>query len=94
MRHTSQVFIFIDLEKAMNAGIEFFLSMNGVVLTKGDENGFLAPSFFSRVEREDRQPIKGWEGVGPIHAAQDLLEAKVDASVPTDNPSDATVDRT
>lgn len=78
MRKWSEVYIFVDLEKAMNAGLEFFLSMNGVVLTRGDESGFLSPSFFSRVERRDHQSVKGWEGLGPIHFASNLLEAKVD----------------
>lgn len=35
MRLNSQVLIFIDIQKAIEDGIEFFLSQNGVVLTPG-----------------------------------------------------------
>ncbi|KAF8880187.1 phosphotransferase KptA/Tpt1 [Infundibulicybe gibba] len=54
MRSSSQILIFIDVEKALSSGIEFFLSANGVVLTKGDERGFLSPTFFQRVENASR----------------------------------------
>ncbi|KAI6044443.1 KptA family-domain-containing protein, partial [Pisolithus marmoratus] len=65
MRNSSQVLIFIDVQKAIDAGIEFYLSKNGVVLTEGDANGFLGPQFFQRVEYADRTPVPGWEGSGP-----------------------------
>ncbi|KLO17992.1 hypothetical protein SCHPADRAFT_820636 [Schizopora paradoxa] len=74
MRNSSEVLIFIDLEKAMKAGIKFVLSSNGVVLTEGDENGFLHPQFFRRVEGKNKSPIRGWEGKGPIESATKLLE--------------------
>jgi RNA 2'-phosphotransferase, Tpt1 / KptA family len=50
MRSSSQVFIFINLKKALAAGIKFYLSSNGVVLTPGNEQGFLDTQFFARVE--------------------------------------------
>lgn len=50
MRTSSQVLIFINLQKALDAGIKFFLSNNGVILTEGDDEGFLRPEFFERVE--------------------------------------------
>jgi len=50
MRTSSQVLIFINLQKALDAGIKFFLSDNGVVLTEGDGEGFLRPEFFEKVE--------------------------------------------
>ncbi|KII87268.1 hypothetical protein PLICRDRAFT_69694, partial [Plicaturopsis crispa FD-325 SS-3] len=50
MRKSSDVLIYIDVQKALNSGIRFFLSDNGVVLTEGDERGFLSPEFFSKVE--------------------------------------------
>jgi len=55
MRNSSQILIFINLEKALAAGIKFYLSSNGVVLTPGNELGFLEPRFFERVERVDVQ---------------------------------------
>jgi len=62
MRNSSQILIFIDVQKALDAGIKFWLSANGVVLTEGDSTGYLKPEFFARVETSDRKPIPGWEG--------------------------------
>lgn len=50
MRKSSDVLIYIDVQKALNSGIRFFLSDNGVVLTEGDERGFLSPEFFGKVD--------------------------------------------
>lgn len=66
LRKSAQILIFIDIPKALSAGLKFFLSDNGVVLTEGDASGFLKPEFFARVEDVRRQPIPGWEGAGPI----------------------------
>ncbi|KAI0039661.1 hypothetical protein FA95DRAFT_1001351 [Auriscalpium vulgare] len=55
MRASSQVYIYIDVQKALDAGFEFFLSENGVVLTEGDSRGFLGPEYFSRVEDRNGQ---------------------------------------
>lgn len=66
MRNSSQVLVFIDVQKAIDAGIKFYLSKNGVVLTEGDAKGFLGPQFFQRVEYADRTPVPGWEGSGPV----------------------------
>jgi 2'-phosphotransferase len=42
--------IFINVPKAMAAGYVFYKSINGAVLTEGDERGFIPPEFFERVE--------------------------------------------
>jgi len=63
MRNSSQILIFIDVQKALEAGIKFKLSDNGVVLSAGDERGFLKPEYFSRVEdAKTRRAVDGWEG--------------------------------
>ncbi|KAI0685901.1 hypothetical protein BC835DRAFT_1309757 [Cytidiella melzeri] len=49
MRRESAVFIYIDVEKALQAGLHFYLSSNGVVLSDGDKRGFIHPQFFQRV---------------------------------------------
>jgi len=66
MRKSSQILIFVDVQKALDAGVPFYLSANGVILTEGDE-GFISPIYFQRVEfAKDRSPIPGWEGAGPV----------------------------
>lgn len=49
-RATSDVLIYIDLGGALAAGIKFFVSTNGVILTRGvDDSGFLPAAYFARV---------------------------------------------
>ncbi|KAJ7069702.1 KptA family-domain-containing protein [Mycena amicta] len=62
MRKSSQVLVFVDVERALADGVKFSLSNNGVILTEGDEKGFLAPKYFTRVETAKRTAIPGWEG--------------------------------
>lgn len=49
MRKDVEVLIYIDVEKALRAGIKFYQSSNGVVLSPGDESGVIKPEYFSRV---------------------------------------------
>ncbi|CAE6418451.1 unnamed protein product [Rhizoctonia solani] len=60
MRKSSQVLIFIDVAAAMAAGIIFSVSANGVILTTGDSNGLLLPTYFSSVEQKLGD---GWEEI-------------------------------
>ncbi|KAJ7881194.1 phosphotransferase KptA/Tpt1, partial [Mycena leptocephala] len=65
MRKSSQVLVFIDVACALDANIKFYLSSNGVVLTPGNDMGFLETRFFSRVTHRVKGrtvPIPGWEG--------------------------------
>ncbi|KAJ6585013.1 KptA family-domain-containing protein [Mycena capillaripes] len=62
MRGSSQILIFVDVQRAIDAGLTFFLSNNGVILTEGDERGILGPQYFLRVETSKRVAIPGWEG--------------------------------
>lgn len=58
MRTNSKVLVYINVEKAMNDGIKFFVSTNGVILSPGDStlqdsdgySGVLKPEYFSKVE--------------------------------------------
>ncbi|KAF8836951.1 hypothetical protein BDN67DRAFT_910139 [Paxillus ammoniavirescens] len=61
MRKSSQILIFVDVQRALDAGINFYLSANGVVLTEGNAAGFLLPELFQRVENADRTPLEGWQ---------------------------------
>ncbi|PVD26417.1 hypothetical protein C0Q70_14093 [Pomacea canaliculata] len=49
MRNSCDLMIYLDLEKALLSGLQFFLSSNNVILSSGDENGVIAPIFFQKV---------------------------------------------
>ena len=50
-RKYCNVFIYIDIVKAVNDGIKFYLSSNGVILTKGvEDTGLLPSTYFSSIE--------------------------------------------
>ncbi|THY12360.1 hypothetical protein D6D01_08626 [Aureobasidium pullulans] len=50
MRNSSSVLVYVDIKKAMQAGVKFWTSENGVILSEGDENGVIGLQFFSKVE--------------------------------------------
>lgn len=50
MRQSSTVLIFVDVRKAMDAGLKFWRSDNGVILTEGNEHGIVPLDSFKRVE--------------------------------------------
>lgn len=50
MRKSSSVLIFLDIRKAMDSGMKFWRSDNGVILTEGNEDGVVPLDFFKRVE--------------------------------------------
>lgn len=70
MRQSSQILIYVDVQKALDAGIKFFLSSNGVVLTEGDERGFLSPEYFARVETVKGEALPGWDHAPSIPRTQ------------------------
>lgn len=49
MRRNAQVHVFVALDKALAGGLKFYESENGVILTAGNENGYLEPKYFSKV---------------------------------------------
>ncbi|RDB15959.1 tRNA 2'-phosphotransferase 1 [Hypsizygus marmoreus] len=51
IRSTSKILIFVNVKKALKAGIKFYRSSNGVILTPGNERGFLDPEFFQKVQQ-------------------------------------------
>lgn len=55
MRKSSTVLIYINIKKALEAGVKFFVSENGVILSEGDEKGFLPYEFFKRVESRKKE---------------------------------------
>jgi 2'-phosphotransferase len=67
IRSSAQVFIYIDVAKAMKANIKFYLSSNGVVLTEGNDYGVLEPVYFDKVEFVE---IKADQLMGPVEKEQ------------------------
>ena len=51
-RKNSECLIYLDMHKALQDGIEFYKSSNGVILSEG-VNGKLDPKYFLRVEFKD-----------------------------------------
>ncbi|GMI58588.1 hypothetical protein ScalyP_jg7302 [Parmales sp. scaly parma] len=50
MRSTSTVIIYVDVQKAIHAGLQFFRSENGVILSPGvGEHGLISSLFFHHV---------------------------------------------
>ncbi len=55
IRKNADVYIYIDVVKAMNDGIKFYESSNGVILSPGiGKEGIISYKYFSDVEIEDK----------------------------------------
>lgn len=62
MRNSSDILIFIDVPKAMRDGFVFFTSLNNVVLTKGNKDGFIPPQYFKSVENRNGSSVPILQG--------------------------------
>ena len=52
IRKSCDTVIHVNLEMCLEHGIEFWVSPNGVILSKGEEGkGILSPRFFSKIEK-------------------------------------------
>ncbi|XP_077997135.1 tRNA 2'-phosphotransferase 1-like [Glandiceps talaboti] len=47
MRGNCQVIIYLDLDKALQDGIKFFISANNVILSAGNEEGLIPAKYFT-----------------------------------------------
>jgi 2'-phosphotransferase len=54
MRNSSGILVFIDLKKALESGLKFGRSANGVILSEGNEDGIIPTQYFLRVEERKR----------------------------------------
>ena len=50
IRKRSNVMIYIDLDKAIAAGIKFYISKNQVILSEGNDHGMIPVDFFKEVK--------------------------------------------
>jgi len=57
MRNTSSVLIYLDIKKALTAGLKFWRSKNGVILSNGNEANIVPLEFFERVEDRKKGSI-------------------------------------
>jgi 2'-phosphotransferase len=62
MRKSSTVLMFLDIAKAMEAGIKFWLSDNGVILSEGNAEGLIPLGVFRRVEDRTGEGVLLEEG--------------------------------
>ncbi|KAM8793764.1 tRNA 2'-phosphotransferase 1 [Eudromia elegans] len=88
IRPDSEIAILIDGPAALAAGIPFFRSANGVILTPGDATGCLPPRFFLRVlqlrPHRCELPLDGaWHEEGPSHKGEEPLHEDVTRGVCT-----------
>jgi 2'-phosphotransferase len=49
MRKNCNILIYIDMKLAMDDGIDFFMSNNGVVLSTGNEQGIISTKYFKKI---------------------------------------------
>ncbi|OAA74667.1 RNA 2'-phosphotransferase [Akanthomyces lecanii RCEF 1005] len=61
MRRDAQLLIEIDVQRSMEAGIAWWRSDNGVILTEGDADGLLGVEYFRRVEGRNGDVGVLWE---------------------------------
>ncbi len=54
IRKASRILIYINVKRLLDDGIKLYLSKSGVVLTPGDQDGYLKPNYFHRVEKASR----------------------------------------
>ena len=57
MRKSTQVYIYIDVHKAMNDGIKFFRSANNVILSPGNAAGVIDCQYFKSVKNVTNNQI-------------------------------------
>jgi 2'-phosphotransferase len=76
MRGNAEVKIFVDVGAAMAAGIKFFRSDNGVILSPGDAAGMIPARFFTRVVRVS-------DGASLLAAGADAAAAAAAAAAAT-----------
>lgn len=85
MRQDAEVAVFVSVASALAAGLEFFRSANGVILTRGDARGMLPVAHFLRAVRlkDGSQLWPDVAGASAIGAAASDAAALAGAASPT-----------
>lgn len=77
MRNSSSILVYLDIKKAIDAEIKFWVSENGVILSEGDDNGIIGLQFFQKVEdRTGGQGVLVEEGVVVKDAPESWTKSK------------------
>lgn len=53
VRTNCDLFVVLDVQKALAGGIRFYKSENNVILSPGDESGFISPAYIKDVLQND-----------------------------------------
>ncbi|CAG2055343.1 unnamed protein product [Timema podura] len=59
MRQSCQIYIYIDVRKALADGLKFYKSKNNVILSPGNERGYIRPQYFSQVVQVSPRKLIG-----------------------------------
>ncbi|KAI0999142.1 hypothetical protein K3495_g9055 [Podosphaera aphanis] len=77
IRNDAELLIYVDIKASLADGILWWLSENGVVLTAGDERGFLPKKYFKRIVGRKEDIGSLWEdGVEVGQLPEHLLSRK------------------
>lgn len=58
IRKSANILIYIDTEKCFQNGIKFFKSSNGVILSPGDNQGFIKSEYFDKIVKVNGEEVK------------------------------------
>lgn len=76
MRGDAELVIFVDVKKAMSKGLKFWISENGVILSEGDDKGFMATEFWGRVTDRRSGEVIWDKDAGLLKELKDLGEGR------------------
>lgn len=58
MRKSCQVYVLVDIKKAINDGYNFYKSENDVILTEGNKDGYILPKYIYKIiDRKTKRDI-------------------------------------
>ena len=57
MRHSCEIYIYINIEAALSDGLKFYRSSNNVILSPGNSEGYILPCYFLKVRNVKRNTM-------------------------------------
>lgn len=78
MRNDAELLFYIDVQKSMKDGVDWWISDNGVVLTEGDKEGKIGPKYWKKVVGRKGGVGTLWEdGVEVANMPEDVKGKRV-----------------